>query len=172
MKTESPVAAARPPTARLVTALTFFLIALACPVVATIVLASDASGPWKAAAGFLYFPIPEVFDITAISIVGKPGFDWLKAIALGYLKKVAPPDEVGVVRYRIGLIMFFTPLAFGWLHPYLAQALPVLSTHRLIASLLSDFLLIVSLFVLGGNFWDKLRSLFVRKATVDFPKAS
>ena len=32
-----------------------------------------------------------------------------------------------------------------------------------------DLLLLASLFVLGGDFWDKLRSLFSHGATVVFP---
>jgi len=30
-------------------------------------------------------------------------------------------------------------------------------------------LLVASLFVLGGDFWDKLRALFVHEARVQFP---
>ncbi len=32
-----------------------------------------------------------------------------------------------------------------------------------------DLLLVASLFVLGGEFWDKLKSLFVYGAKVQFP---
>jgi hypothetical protein len=30
-------------------------------------------------------------------------------------------------------------------------------------------MLLASFFVLGGEFWDKLRALYVQKATVTFP---
>ena len=33
-------------------------------------------------------------------------------------------------------------------------------------------LLLASLFVLGGNFWDKIRSLFVHDAVAQFPGSS
>ena len=33
-----------------------------------------------------------------------------------------------------------------------------------------DIILLLSLFVLGGNFWDKLRALFIRDAKVVFPE--
>ena len=33
-----------------------------------------------------------------------------------------------------------------------------------------DIILLLSLFVLGGNFWDKLRALFIRDAKVAFPE--
>jgi len=35
-----------------------------------------------------------------------------------------------------------------------------------------DLLLLASVFVLGGNFWDKIRALFVREATVHLPTAA
>lgn len=34
----------------------------------------------------------------------------------------------------------------------------------------SDALLLISLFVLGGEFWDKLRALFIHQAKVRFPE--
>ena len=33
-----------------------------------------------------------------------------------------------------------------------------------------DLLLLVSLFVLGGDFWDKLRSLFIHSARAQIPE--
>jgi hypothetical protein len=40
------------------------------------------------------------------------------------------------------------------------------------AAIVGDFILLFSLFVLGGNFWDKLRALFIRDAKVVFPEAA
>ena len=36
-------------------------------------------------------------------------------------------------------------------------------------AIITDAVFVVSLFVLGGGFWDKLRALFVRTASVVFP---
>jgi hypothetical protein len=30
----------------------------------------------------------------------------------------------------------------------------------------------VSIFVLGGNFWDKIRALFIRESTARFPASA
>ncbi len=48
-----------PPKGRLIAAVTLFLVALACPITGTLIIASDLPKAWKIAAGFLYFPIPE-----------------------------------------------------------------------------------------------------------------
>ncbi len=163
-----------PPTApprlgwRLPVAVGLFLTAIACPVVGTAILASDASGTWKAAAGLLFFPIPEVFDVSAIAVLGKPGWEWLKAKLFGLLRRAAPADRVGPTRYRIGLVMFVLPLLLGWLGPYLADRVPELAQSRWLHTG-GDILFLSSFFVLGGDFWDKLRALFVHGARTVFP---
>jgi hypothetical protein len=43
--------------------------------------------------------------------------------------------------------------------------------HPHLMAMSGDLLLIVSLFILGGDFWDKLRALFVRDAKAVFPPA-
>ena len=48
----------------------------------------------------------------------------------------------------------------------------VAETHRFVVSLIGDVMFVASLFVLGGDFWDKVRSLFVHDAEVHFPVVS
>ncbi|MNT62036.1 hypothetical protein D3C72_1997240 [compost metagenome] len=43
--------------------------------------------------------------------------------------------------------------------------------HPHLVAMSGDLLLILSLFILGGDFWDKLRALFVREAKAVFPHA-
>ncbi len=75
------------------------------------------------------------------------------------------PQTVSRTRYRVGLVLFLLPLLHGWLSPYLPLLLHGYKPTRLEA-LVGDLLLIVSLFLLGGDFWDKLRALFVWEARV------
>jgi len=153
---------------RLPVALGLFLTAIACPIVGTAILASDASGAVKAAAGLLFFPIPEFFDVSAIAILGRPGWEWLKAKAFRLLRQAAPPDRVGPTRYRIGLVLFILPLLMGWLGPYLSGHLPELADGWWL-HVGGDLLFLSSFIVLGGEFWDKLRALFVYGARAVFP---
>jgi hypothetical protein len=116
MSTDAIKTAGKPPTARLAAAIPLFLVAIACPFLGASILASDLPTGTKAWAGLLFFPIPELFDITAIAILGKPGFAWLKSALSRLLGRYGPPEQVGRVRYRIGLVMFVLPLLAGRRH--------------------------------------------------------
>ena len=60
------------------------------------------------------------------------------------------------------------PILFGWISIYAADYIPGFSQNPLPYAIGGDLLLLVSLFVLGGNFWDKIRGLFVYDAEVHF----
>lgn len=66
--------------------------------------------------------------------------------------------------------MFFLPFLVAFLGPYVAQWVPAdIVDRRLVVGLLGDTVFLASLFVLGGDFWDKLRALFVPGAKARFP---
>jgi len=62
--------------------------------------------------------------------------------------------------------MFCLPLVTSFLEPYIDHIAPGLRPNRWEFQLLGDVMFIASFFVLGGNFWDKVRALFVRTARV------
>ena len=85
------------------------------------------------------------------------------------MRKYGPPDVVSRTRYRIGLVMFLLPILFGWLAPYVSHLVPLYGAHRIVYAVIGDVLFVVSLFVLGGDFWDKLRALFIHGAKAQIP---
>jgi len=85
---------------------------------------------------------------------------------------MAPSDEVSPARYRVGLVMFLLPILFGWVGPYGVERIPGYEDYRLAMNLIGDLLLVSSLFVLGGDFWDKLRGLFIHKAKIHLTGAT
>ena len=64
--------------------------------------------------------------------------------------------------------MFTVSILFGWVSLYTAELIPGFIRSLLPYALGGDFLLLASLFVLCGNFWDKIRALFVYDAEVRF----
>jgi hypothetical protein len=102
--------------------------------------------------------------IIAAAILGKPGFKYLKSNIFSWLKKYGPPDTVSLSRYRLGLIFFSIPLIAGLILPYIIDMVPYIGDNLLIIVIVSDVMLFSSLFILGGDFWDKLRSLFIHKS--------
>lgn len=140
----------------------FFVLGLVSPVFVPLVAASALSAEWKATlSGLFLLGIPELFWLVAAAVLGKPGFNYLKGKVFGFFKKYAPPEAVSRTRYRVGLALFLFPLLFGWLAPYVSHLIPGYEEHRLALGIAGDLMLLTSLFVLGGEFWDKLRSLFI-----------
>jgi hypothetical protein len=117
-------------------------------------------------SGLLAFGIPEIFMLIAIGVMGKPGYEWIKEKVAKFIKPLLPPDTVSRTRYRIGLILFTIPILFGFLEPYLGHFFEGLKNIPIRLYLAFDLLFVASLFVLGGDFWDKLRGLFDYQARI------
>ena len=117
-------------------------------------------------SGFLAFGIPEIFMLIAIGIMGKPGYEFIKAKMAKVIKPLLPPDTGSRTRYRIGLVMFSIPILFGFSEPYLGHFFEGLKDVPIFLYVAFDLLFVTSLFVLGGDFWDKLRGLFDHDARI------
>lgn len=136
--------------------LTFLLIPL--------VRSSSLNADWKNVLSVLcVFGLPDLFTVLAVAVLGKEGFARLKLLLFSRLKRFAPPTQVGRTRYRIGLVMFFIPIVFGWAYPYLNELVSGFQDYRLVLSVGGDALFVASFFVLGGEFWDKVRNLFIHR---------
>jgi hypothetical protein len=104
----------------------------------------------------------KVLLVSCIAIMGKPGFQQLKALVLGHAKRLAPSKTVGPVRHVVGLVMFLVPLISAMLEPYIDRIWPGLRPNVWQFQVFGDLMLMASFFVLGGDFWNKIRALFVR----------
>ena len=116
--------------------------------------------------------VAELMMLTGAAIAGKEGFTFIKQKVFRIFAPFAPPKKVGRTRYTIGLVMFVVPLLFGWASPYFGHHIPGFQQHTMAYAIIGDALLLASLFVLGGDFWDKLRSLFLHNAIAQVPKSS
>jgi hypothetical protein len=153
---------AAPPKGRLIAGVSVF--ALGWITTLALVPVITASPLPSSLGGVVVFVGPKIGVLMALAIMGKPGFAYLKMQVFGFL---APAADVSAARHRVGIVMFAAALVLGFLEPYV---LPRLTADRAIgATLAIDLLLVASILVLGGNFWDKVRALFVRDARVHFP---
>jgi len=145
-----------------------FIAGFLSPLLVPLVTASPLPVGWKTAiSGLLLVGVPELAMLIAAAVMGKDGFNYLKQMLFGFLgKHFAPPETVSPIRYRIGLVLFSIPLLLGWVTPYISGYFPVFEEHRLLLAIIGDLFLLCSLVVLGGEFWDKLRALFIHKAKV------
>ncbi|WP_434674139.1 transporter suffix domain-containing protein [Pseudomonas sp. R1-15] len=131
--------------------------------------AADVPRSTIAAITGALFIINKVLLLLVIAVMGKAGFQELKQKVFGYVSGLVPSaeQEVSVTRHRIGLVMFCLPLLCSFLEPYIDAFAPGFRPNSWALQLLGDVLLIGSFFVLGGNFWEKLRALFIRTARVN-----
>ena len=159
-----------PSSKKLFIAGTIFITGFLSPLLIPVVTSSNLSTGWKATlSGLLALGIPELFMVIAAAVAGKEGFGYIKSKIFGIFKKYGPPDTVGKTRYKIGLVLFLIPFLAGWLIPYISNLIPSYEENRILINIVGDVVLITSLFILGGDFWDKLRSLFVYGVKVIFP---
>ena len=147
-----------------------FVLGFAAPLAIPLVTSSDLPTAWKTViAGALAVGVPEVMMVVAAAVMGKQGFAELKRRFGRFFAKHGPSERVGRTRYRVGLVMFTLPLLLGWLAPYLGHHVPGYDPRKLIWAVTGDAVFVASFFVLGGEFWDKLRGLFVHGARAVFP---
>ena len=148
---------------------TLLALAMLSPAATIFIGYSDLATELKIGlSGLFLLGIPEVFTVLAIIVLGKEGFNKIKDAAFKMLRKYGPPKQVGPIRHCIGLMMFILPVLYGWLSVYIPlENIPGYLDHKIVISIILDVSFIVSFFVLGGNFWDKVRSLFIRQAVAN-----
>lgn len=163
-----------PPKSRLLLGAAILALAILAKIVGPIlIVGSDLPAAWKTGLSLaIFIVIPKLLIITIVFVLGKPGFAYLKAVCFKAIGRafapLAPARRVNPVRYRIGLVMFTLPLIEASLLPHIENAFPGLAEQRPI-EWIWDVMLLASFFVLGGEFWDKLRALYLQAATVTFP---
>jgi hypothetical protein len=152
--------------------LIFFVLGWLCPLLIPLVTRSDLPVETKTLlTGFFLLGLPEIFSVISIVILGKSGFEYIKSKAFAFLKRVVPRGQVSRTRYRVGLFMLLPHVIYAYLTFYAPDSIPGYADARISMNLIADFLFLITLFVLGGDFWDKVRALFIYDAKADFHSA-
>jgi hypothetical protein len=155
---------------RLVTGGALFIGGFISPLLIPFVTQSDLPTKWKAVLSTgLVAGLPEIGMVLAAAVLGKQGFALLKGKLFALLRKHTEPAAITAGRYCIGLVLFCIPLLVGWLTPYLVRFLPVLSHDQgsLLPVIVLDLMFAASFLVLGEEFWEKIRRLFIYEESPD-----
>jgi hypothetical protein len=116
----------------------------------------------------IFWLVAPLMKITSVGILGKPSYLYIKSIFRHRIVHVIKPYHASKLRYNIGLILFCIPLIPTYIMAYAPQFFTTNFYIRIILNISFDIVFIVSLFVLGGDFWDKLKALFSFSAKVSF----
>ena len=130
--------------------------------------------PWptsvKGTLWTILFFTPEVGTLIGVALMGKENYERFKAVAFAFIGRVKPAGNIGALRHNIGLALFFVPVLPAYIMAYKPEWLPDSSPLRWQVKIAADVIFIAALFVLGGDFWDKLHALFDHKARAATPK--
>ncbi|MEI7501045.1 MAG: hypothetical protein WCK84_11440 [Bacteroidota bacterium] len=117
--------------------------------------------------GLFWISAP-IMKITSIAVLGKPSYLWINYQIRCFFHRVAMPHKVSLARYNFGLVLFVLPFLPNYLISFMPHLLPDSQLLRYFIVILADAIFLASLFVLGGDFWDKLRALFIFTAKARF----
>ena len=144
-----------------------FLLPLLIPFVAYLDVSTEVR---TLISGILLVGGPEIFSIIAIAIMGKSGYLYIKSKVFALLKRALPTGGVSRLRYNIGLVLLISHVIFAYLTFYVPEWLPGYDEHRIAINLTADFLMVITLFILGQDFWEKIRALFIYDAKASVPQ--
>src|SRR6266851_6786941 len=155
---------------RLKLGIALLLLGLAMPAGTVLVAGTDWPVAVKTVVSGILLLGLEIMIVPAVALMGKESFDRIVGKAKGLLRALKPAGNVGRTRYTIGLVMLVVPPLLAWIASYVPSSwLPQDYAVRVWVNLALDLTIVASLFVLGGDFWDKLRALFLYEARVVFP---
>lgn len=127
---------------------------------------------WRIFVLSVFWVSAPIMKFSSIAILGKRSYLWIKYKFWHLFVKVTKPHEVSKIRYTIGLVLFCLPVIPNYIMSYAPNIIADAYHWRLIVNISIDAVFIVSLFILGGDFWDKLRALFTYTAKVQFEDGS
>ena len=111
--------------------------------------------------GFLTIGGPEVMILLAVLFLGKETLSYYKQKIYKCLFKRRKYKPVSRFRYYFGLIIFFASPTPLYLNAYGEHLLPADEHLRHFILMGADLAFVLSFFILGGNFWEKFKSLFI-----------
>jgi hypothetical protein len=144
------------------------LLGLVMPAGAFFVVRANWPGELKTIVSGILVLGPEIMTVPAVALLGKENFERIVGVIKRALRMLRPSGAVSRTRYTVGLALFVGAGLAAWANGYAIFLLPELAP-RVWVNLALDLLFVASLFVLGGDFWDKLRALFVYQARAVFP---
>jgi hypothetical protein len=147
---------------KLIIGTAIFIFGQPAPLLIPVVSCLKLEQHWKIGiTAFLMLGVPELAIIAACAVLGKDGYLYIKSKIYNFFGRFAPADHVGMIRYRVGLLLFIIPLFLAFIAPYAGSFIPGYDKYTRIYGVAGDLMLLVSLFVPGSEFFDKLRSLFI-----------
>jgi hypothetical protein len=110
-------------------------------------------------AGALVAGAPEVLCILAVALLGKDAFQFVAHRARSALRRLLL-GPVSKARYYAALTVVMVSWLPAWLYAYAPGSMPG-GDMRLYILAAADLAFVASVVLIGSEFWDKVRRIFV-----------
>ena len=108
---------------------------------------------------------PEVLCILAVVLLGKDTFNYFAHLAKTAVRRAVVETPASRTRYYIGLAIMLVSWLPAYLYAYLPGAFPGGDTRIYILAVM-DLAFVASVFLMGAEFWEKARRIFVYEGKV------
>jgi hypothetical protein len=103
---------------------------------------------------------PEVLCIAAVALLGKETFQYLAHHAKLAFRRALVDRPASKARYYVGLAIILLSWLPAYIYAYAPAAMPGGNTRIYILAAM-DLAFVASVFLMGGEFWEKVRRIFV-----------
>lgn len=115
--------------------------------------------------GALVAGAPEVLILLAVALLGRQNFDLIVGAAKKYFFTTFFSTPVSRERYYVGLAICLLSIVPLYVAGYMPSWMPA-DSGRIALLAMADLAFILSFFIMGGEFWEKVRHLFVWEGKV------
>jgi hypothetical protein len=119
-------------------------------------------------AGALVAGGPEVLCVIAIALLGKDTFQYFTYKAKAALRRAVGDRPVSKTQYYIGLTIILLSWVPAYLFAYLPAAMPD-ESMRIYILAATDLAFVASAVLMGGEFWEKVRRIFIYEGKAASP---
>ncbi len=145
---------------RLYAGIAAMVLAIILPVFVVVVPHLGLSTGWAIiiSAG-LFVGGPEILTLVAVALLGKETLRYFTYRIKKALWGVVMERPVSRAQYYFGLVLFLGSILPLYVYGYFPSILPEGErTHILVAA---DLTFIISMFIMGGEFWEKIQKIFI-----------
>jgi hypothetical protein len=116
-------------------------------------------------AGVLVAGAPEVLCILAVALLGKETFQYFIHRAKSALRRALVDRPASKARYYLGLTIILVSWIPSYVYAYFPGVMPGGDTRIYILAGM-DLAFIAAVFLMGGEFWEKVRRIFIYEGKI------
>jgi hypothetical protein len=167
---ETAADASRPPTLkrnwRFYLGMAALVLAVIMPLCAVFVPALGLTTAQSAVlVGILLAGGPEVLCILAVALLGKETFQYLTHKAKSAFRRAVVDRPASKARYYFGLTIMLVSWLPAYVYAYFPAVMPG-GDARIYILAGMDLAFVASVFLMGGEFWEKVRRVFVYEGKI------